>query len=125
MFHENFFIQIYSNLLTSFFQLWHSDSSLKHSAAILYEEFLLNLDSFCKQECIGMLVEHISSLTSGKNSETSIALDVLCSVSRSHPSVLTPYANFLRDGLDHMDVMTLEQVQCDKILFQFYLSKTK
>ena len=106
--------------LQCFKQLWQSDPSLKQAAALMYEEFLLNLDSFCKQETVGLLVEHISSLTSSKDSETGHALEVLCNVALAKPSVLVPYANFLRDALDRMDSMTIEQVRNIRYLSFIY-----
>ena len=95
---------------------------MKRVAALFYEQFLLNLDGFCKQETVGVLVEHISSMTSGEDSETGLALSVLCSVAQTNAPVLVPYANFLRDALYHMDSMMLEQVGCDDTVSNLLLS---
>ena len=97
-----------------FFQLWQADPALKNASALLYEEFLLNLDSLCQQETVGLLVGHVSSMTNGRNSETDLALGVLSKIAQTTPSVLVSYANFLRDALDHMELMSLERVGIGK-----------
>ena len=96
---------------TLLFQLWQHDSNLSSVGALLYELFLLHMDSFCKQEAIGLLVEHVSAVSSGAGGEADTALGVLCRVAQNSPVVLTPYTNYLRDALDRMDLMTLPQVR--------------
>ncbi|CAK8676752.1 unnamed protein product [Clavelina lepadiformis] len=91
--------------------VWHANPSLRTAGAFLYRLFLLNMDSYCQQETIGLLVTHIGSMSTAPSSETDTALDVLCSIAQSKPIVLSAYINFLRDALDRMDLMTLSQVR--------------
>ncbi|XP_054717600.1 Fanconi anemia group D2 protein-like [Uloborus diversus] len=74
----------------------------------VYMKCFIWFDSFYKQEVIGNLIGHVCNKS---ESEINAALNTLLSLARNHTQKLVPFALFVRNLLDHLEKLTLNQIR--------------
>ncbi|GFY79169.1 fanconi anemia group D2 protein [Trichonephila inaurata madagascariensis] len=74
----------------------------------IYIKCFIWFDSFYKQEVIGNLITHVGNRL---ENEINTALNTLLSLIRSHTEKMVSYAIFVKNLLDHLHEMTLNQIR--------------
>ncbi|GFU37970.1 fanconi anemia group D2 protein [Nephila pilipes] len=74
----------------------------------IYIKCFIWFNSFYKQEVIGNLITHVGNRS---ENEINTALDTLLSLIRSHTQKMVSYALFVKNLLDHLHELTLNQIR--------------
>ncbi|KAF8781779.1 Fanconi anemia group D2 protein like [Argiope bruennichi] len=74
----------------------------------IYIKCFIWFDAFYKQEVIGNLITHVGNRS---ENEINTALETLLSLIRSHTHKMISYALFVKNLLDHLHEMTLNQIR--------------
>ncbi|XP_015929151.1 Fanconi anemia group D2 protein [Parasteatoda tepidariorum] len=77
-------------------------------ACCVYMNCFVWFDSFYKQEVIGNLITHVGNKS---ESEVNSALNTLLTLIRNHTQKMVPYGLFIKNLLDHLGELTLNQIR--------------